>query len=311
MNRVSTLLSTLTLIMLTLATTTTMRAQDDEPPLPPCNPDCYEVQWGPAQKTRMQVWVCDVPCNVEVTFHTRNGMCNGLEIHDFQVTQVELLDQACSRFCNPDQYLAQVTLYMLLFNPMQFPTIRGECVTNWRASLSSCQMRWRSYKTGKTYVVKCGNTAQCCLATYQVCFDATSGAVSSINLVYPPEPSAGCPPAVGEGVESSCQPACNALTDLIDPYGKRSLFETANDATVAPNPATEAVTITATTDAGAQIMLYDLRGRAMLHQLAEPPAGDRYTFTLDLREIPAGTYYFVVKGNDATPGSIGTLTVTK
>jgi len=276
--------------------------------------------WGPPHTIQLQISVCNVVCPVEVTFHTRSGNCNGENLQEFQITQVEMLDNVCPRQCTPDKYLAQVTFFMLLFNPMGFnypapPTVGENCATSVRASMSGCQFTWRSYKTGRTYVVQCANAPECCVARYRICV-APNGSVSRVQLVTAPIPPAACPTDPIQGAENPCRPSCNALTDLVDPYGKRSVsfdLDGANGATVAPNPATSSATITspAMPDGGALLMLYDVRGRAVLNMRQETPAGDRYTFALDLRNVPAGAYYYVVKGNDAEFTSVGKLTVTK
>lgn len=295
------------------------QGNNDVPPPAPCTPDCPSVTWGPVQTINMQISVCGYPCNATVYFHTRSGICGtaGNKINEFQVTQVEL-DANCPQQCQPDQYLAQVTLFMHLFNPGNFPLppLLPGCVNDRRASMSACQFVWRS-RFGKNYVIKCANSPECCVANYRVCYDA-QGQVTTVNTIQPfmtpPNP---CPDqGIVIGGVVPCKPSCNALTDLIDPYyGKRPLFTNDPDeggATVTPNPARGQTVITSPEmqEGGALLMVYDTRGGAVLNQRQDVREGSRYSFAIDVGPLSSGAYYYAIRGDKG--GFIaGSITVAK
>jgi len=303
----------------------TAYAQDPDPEPPPCTPnDGYNCStmgaWTGPKNQPMQVSVCGVPCNINVVFYTRQGLCPGLPfIQEFQIVQIELNDPTCPYNCLPkpttaDDYLAQATFQMLQFNFAGLNLVKGGCVTDVRASMSACQYIYQS-RFGRRYVIKCANAPECCSAGYRVCTDGL-GRVTSVKTITQPTPPNGCPPEVIIGSQTPCRPSCNALYDLIDPYYGKSVRTSDDDnsgATVAPNPATTATTITspAMVDGGALLMIYNVRGVAVDHQRADQTSAGRYSFALDVSKLPAGMYYYSIKADNDKAMSVGHLTVTK
>src|SRR4051794_14076117 len=98
MNRVSRFLCMLAVAIIT--TTATVHAQTDDPEPSPCTPtdayNCPQMHWQGPYDIYLQVPVCGQVCTIHVFYWQRDGTCGSLPpLHEFQITQIELLDPTC------------------------------------------------------------------------------------------------------------------------------------------------------------------------------------------------------------------------
>lgn len=183
-----------------------------------CLPDCPGDEWGPRETTVMQIG----PCQVRVEWRKRIA-CN--TYYDVIITSVWFLNGGCGAGPNYQTLLANVTMQLLILNPMGFPpVVPGDpCEDNWRVTVGSCWYKESingvprieqprieqkdveaAQHTGQ-FLMPCDQAA-CCLDLYRVCLvpDGQGGQIRSITHVSTNPPAQVCPVPLG-GV---CFPVC-------------------------------------------------------------------------------------------------------
>jgi hypothetical protein len=187
-------LSAMTLI---LASVSEVSAQG-----PPCKPDCFGDNWtNPAATTVLTV----NGCQVTVKYRTRFA-CN--QYYDVYIESVDVTGVDCAGVVpNWSTFLHQVSLALMLSNPMNFPpSSNGECEDNWRISKGTCWAVDFANSVGefggtRTMLLPCSNQ-NCCLERFQVCL-SSSGVRTVTFQGSDPQP---CP----AGTPGICFPVCNA-----------------------------------------------------------------------------------------------------
>lgn len=183
-----------------------------------CLPDCPGDVWGPQETTLLNIG----PCQVRVAWRKRFA-CN--TYYDVIITSVWFLNGGCGAGPNYQTLLANVTMQLLILNPMRFPPRDpgDPCEDNWRVTLGSCwykesinggiprieqkggQKGGDAAQNSTVFLMPCDQAA-CCLDLYRVCLvpDGQGGHIRSITHVSTNPPAQVCPVPLG-GV---CFPVC-------------------------------------------------------------------------------------------------------
>lgn len=178
-----------------------------------CLPDCPADVWGPLNNTVLNVG----PCQVRVYWRKRKA-CN--TYYDVIITSVWFLNGGCGAGPNYQTLLANVTMQLLILNPMGFPPVfPGEpCEDNWRVTVGSCwykesingvpmieQKDGEAPQNSSGFLMPC-DEAVCCLDLYRVCLvpDGQGGHIRSITHISTNPPAQVCPRPLG----GACFPVC-------------------------------------------------------------------------------------------------------
>ena len=171
----------------------------------PCKPDCSNDNWSnPVSTVTLNV----NGCSVTIKYRTRFACSTYYDVYleSFQLTGTNCAGSPP----NWSVFIQQVTVALLLNNPMGFPpSVNSTCEDNWRVAKGSCWLAdFLGGVGGEGGMSEALNELRpcsavtCCLERYQVCLDAYG--VRSVTF------QGSAPEACPQGTPSYCFPACNA-----------------------------------------------------------------------------------------------------
>jgi hypothetical protein len=180
-----------------------------------CIPDCPETPFPPEP-----LWDYDVPillpsgCRVLVQYTTRYACNRWHDLYIARITAQISNDPICNAYfatTSAAQILADVTMQMLITNPMNFPPdSAGECESNWRVVKGACwqklNINWgnATYPTQHYRLYPCEGGI-CCLDHFQVCINQNG--VREITSL-PSSIYGTCIPQETQPHSLGCEPVC-------------------------------------------------------------------------------------------------------
>lgn len=182
-----------------------------------CEPDCPETPFPIGPNSWQYAYNITLPggCVVTVQYKTRFACNTWHDLYIAEITAQNSNDPICNAYITSTsaaQILADVTMQMLITNPMNFPPkSKGECESNWRVVKGACWQKLNINWGNSTYPnqhfrLRHCEGGICCLDHYQVCINQAGDRVitslpGSINGTCIPQEtpthSLGCEPVCG------------------------------------------------------------------------------------------------------------------